>query len=129
RVSAVNHAPIAGDLWGMSFFIEGRSIPKPGDAPSAAYRVVLPGYFATMGIRMLAGRDVASTDRMGTPSVVVINEYMAKRYWPAESAIGKRLTLERPGANTTWMTVVGVVKNAVRSDWAAPPEEEIYVPW
>ncbi|MFL5613396.1 MAG: ABC transporter permease [Gemmatimonadaceae bacterium] len=129
RASAVNHAPIAGDLWGMSFFVEGRSVPKPGEAPSAAYRVVLPGYFATMGIRMLAGRDVASTDRVGRPSVVVINEYMAKRYWPAESAIGKRVTLERPGANTTWMTVVGVVKNAVRSDWAAPPEEEIYVPW
>jgi putative ABC transport system permease protein len=129
RVSAINHAPIVGDLWGMPFFIEGRSIPKAGDAPSTAYRVVLPGYFATMGIRMLSGRDIASPDRVGAPPVVVINDYMAKRYWPGESAIGKRLTLDTPGANATWMTVIGVVKNAVRSDWAAPPGEEVYVPW
>ncbi len=127
--SAINHVPIVGDNWGMSFFIEGRDVPKPGDAPSATYRVVLPGYFATMGIPVLRGRDVTATDRVGAPPVVVINEFMARRYWPGESPIGKRFTLDRPSANSTWMTVVGVVKNTVRSDWAAPPEEEIFVPW
>ena len=127
--SAINHVPIVGDNWGMPFFIEGRSVPKPGDAPTATYRVVLPGYFATLGIPMVRGRDVAATDRLGAPPVVVINDFMARRYWPGESPIGKRFTLERPGPNATWMTVVGVVKNTVRSDWAAPPGEEIFVPW
>lgn len=129
RASAINHVPIAGDLWGTSFFVEGRPLPKQGDAPSAAYRVVLPGYFAAMGIPIRSGRDVAPSDRLGAPAVVVINEYMALKQWPGESAIGKRITLDRPDANSAWMTVVGVVKNAVRSDWAAPPSEEIYVPW
>jgi len=127
--SAINHAPIVGDIWGQSLFIEGRSVPKAGEAPSAAYRVVLPGYFTTMGIPVLQGRDLAMTDRLGAPSVVVINEFTARRYWPGESAIGKRITLDRPGPQTNWRTVVGVVKNTVRSDWAAPAEEEIFVPW
>lgn len=127
--SAINHVPIVGDLWGMSFFVEGRAVPKPGDAPGAAYRVVLPGYFAAMGIPIRSGRDLAPSDRLGAPAVVVINEYMASKHWPGESALGKRITLDRPGANTKWMTVVGVVKNAIRSGWAAPPSEEIYVPW
>ena len=129
RASAINHVPIVGDLWGTSFFVEGRAVPKAGDAPGAAYRVILPGYFAAMGIPIRSGRDVAPSDRLGAPAVVVVNEYMARKHWPGESAIGKRITLDRPGANSQWMTVVGVVKNAVRSDWAAPPAEEIYVPW
>lgn len=129
RASAINHVPIVGDVWGTSFFIDGRAVPQSGDAPTAAYRVVLPGYFGTMGIPIRAGRDVASSDRLGAPAVVVINEYMAKAHWPGESALGKRIALARPNANTEWMTVVGVVKNAIRSDWAAPPSEEIYVPW
>jgi len=129
RASAINHVPIAGDVWGASFFIEERATPASGDAPSAAYRVVLPGYFATMGIPMRAGRDISPTDRVGAPLVVVINEYMARKHWRGESALGKRITLRRPGPTTEWMTVIGVVKNAIRSDWAAPPSEEMYVPW
>jgi putative ABC transport system permease protein len=129
RASAINHVPIVGDLWGTRFYIDGRPVPNPGDAPGAAYRVVLPGYFAAMGIPIRTGRDVAPTDRLGAPAVVVINEYMARKQWPGENALGKRITLDRPGADTKWMTVVGVVKNVVRSDWAAPPSEEIYVPW
>ena len=129
NASAINHAPIVGDIWGQPFFVEGRSEPKPGDAPAAAYRVALPGYFAAMGIPVLRGRDIAYTDRLGAPGVVVINEYMARRHWPGESAIGKRITLDRPNPQSVWLTVVGVVKNSVRSDWAAPPEEEIFVPW
>ena len=129
RASAINHLPIVGDNWGMPFFVEGRSVPAPGDVPSATYRVVLPGYFATMRIPILRGRDVAVTDRGEAPRVVVINEFMARRYWPNNNAIGKRITFDRPGPIATWFTVVGVVKNTVRSDWAAPPEEELFVPW
>ncbi|HEY2376712.1 MAG TPA: ABC transporter permease [Gemmatimonadaceae bacterium] len=129
NASAINHVPIIGDNWGMPYFVEGRSVPKPGDAPTATYRVVLPGYFATMGVPILRGRDVAATDRLGMPAVVIINDFMARRLWPGDDPIGKRITLDRPSANSTWFTVVGIVKNMVRSDWAAPPEGEIFVPW
>lgn len=129
RASAINHAPIAGDQWGLSFYVEGRSVPKAGDAPAATYRVVVPGYFATMGIPMVSGRDLSWSDHMEAPPVVVIDEFMARKYWPGESAIGKRISFDRPNAATRWFTVIGVVKNAVRSDWTAPAAEEVYVPW
>lgn len=129
RASAVNHVPIVGDVWGLPFFVEGRAAPRPGDVPSAAYRVVLPGYFDVMGIRLLAGRDVTDDDRRGAPRVVVVNEYLARKYWPGESAIGKRIALDRPAAHTDWLTIIGVTQDVVRSDWGAPPEEEVYVPW
>ena len=129
RVSAINHAPIVGDQWGLSFYVEGRSVPKVGDAPTATYRVTVPGYFAAMGIPIVTGRDIAWSDRMGAPAVVVIDEFMAKKYWPGESAIGKRLSFDRPSPTARWFTVIGVVKNTVRSDWAAPPAEEVYVAW
>src|SRR5262249_41529938 len=59
------------------------------------------------------------------PKVVVINKFMADTYWPGRSAVGQRITLD----DSTWVTVVGVAKNIVREDWAAPPEEEMFVPF
>jgi putative ABC transport system permease protein len=123
--SGINHLPIAGDIWGWPFAVVGHPKPQPGDEPTAAYRIVLPGYFATMRIPLLRGRDVAETDVMGAPPVVVINEIFATRHWPGEDPIGKRITL---GSNPDPITVVGVVKNSVRSDWAAPAEEEFFFP-
>ena len=127
--SAINHLPIAGDIWGWPFSIEGRPVPAPGESPSAAYRVVLPGYFATMGIRVLRGRDVAETDTLDSPGVVVINEALARRWWPGEDAIGKRITFDDLDKSPSWLTVIGISKNAVRGTWAAAPESEIYLPY
>jgi putative ABC transport system permease protein len=123
--SYINHRPFDGDLWGFPFWVEGRPRPKPGESPTATYRVVFPGYFATMRIPILAGRDVAETDRVGTAGVVVINEFMAKRHWPGESALGKRIAVD----DSSLLTVVGVVKNDVRGEWAAQPEEEMFLPF
>jgi len=123
--SYINHRPLDGDLWGLPFHIEGRPVPKPGASPSATYRVVFPGYFATMRIPILRGRDVAETDRAGAPRVVVINEYMAREHWPGEDPLGKRITLD----DSSWVTIVGVVKNTVRADLAEPPAEELFLPF
>ena len=127
--SAINHLPLAGDIWGWPFNVEGRPLPKPGETPTAAYRVVLPGYFHTMGVPILRGRDIADTDRLDSPGVVVVNEWLAAHHWPGEDPIGKRMTLEDPRENPSWLTVVGVVKNAVRGDWAAAPDDEIFLPY
>jgi predicted permease len=124
---AINHIPIAGDIWGYPYAVEGRPRPGPGESPMATYRAVLPGYFAAMRIPILRGRDVAWSDDRGAPGVVVVNEYLAKRTWPGEDPIGKRITLDDVGPDASWLTVVGVVKNVVRGDWAAPPADEIYL--
>ncbi len=122
--SYVNHVPLGNEKWGVHFLVDGRPIPPRGQEPRATYRVVFPGYFATMRLPLLRGRDVAETDRLDAPGVVVVNEFMATKYWPGENPIGRRITL---GARET--TVVGVVKNDVRADWSAPPEEELFLPF
>jgi predicted permease len=121
----INHLPIAGDQWGAGFSVEGRPHPPKGHRLGATFRVVTPGYFHTMRIPLRQGRDISDSDRLDAPLVVVINEFMAKTHWPGENPIGKRISLD----DSTWMTVVGVAKNAVRSDWAAPPEEELFIPF
>ena len=127
--SLINHLPIAGDIWGLQFLIEGRPRPRPADVPRATFRVVYPGYFASMRLPLLRGRDVAETDRADAPRVVVVNDFFARRYWPNEDAVGKRVTFEPSAVAPTWFTVVGVVKNDVQSDWSGPPQEEVFLPY
>ncbi len=127
--SAINHLPLAGDLWTRSFIIQGRPIPRPGEAPEAVYRMVMPGYFHTMNIPMLRGRDVTEGDGLNAPPVVIVNEALARQCWPGEDPIGKRFALEDSLPNPEWITVVGVVKNAREKDWAATPDMEMYLPF
>ncbi len=127
--SAINHLPLAGDQWGLSFHVEGRPVERSGERPGATWRVVYPGYFRTMRIPILRGRDITDSDDVRAPGTVVINDYMARRYWPGEDPIGKRITFDDPKSNPYWLTVVGVVKNTVRGNWASPPEEEVFVPY
>jgi putative ABC transport system permease protein len=122
---AINHIPISGDVWGFPYAVEGRPMPLPGDSPVAVYRAVLPGYFATMRLPIVRGRDVAWSDEAGGPGVVLVNEHLAARQWPGEDPLGRRIRLDE--SSESWLTVVGVVKNAVRSDWSAPPGDEFYL--
>jgi putative ABC transport system permease protein len=127
--SAINHLPLAGDLWTRPFLIEGKPIPRPGEAPEAVYRVTWPGYFHTMNIRILQGREITESDTMNSPSVVVINEALARYCWPSEDPVGKRIALLDSLPNPQWLTVVGVAKNAKQEDWAATPYIEFYFPY
>ena len=122
-VSGINHLPLAGDLWTFSFRVEGRPEPGPADVPKAAFRAVFPGYFHTMRIPLLGGRDFTTRDDAGAPRVVVINQSMARRYWPNEDAMGKRIRLD---SNGPWFTVVGVVKDVEQADWGATAGSEFY---
>jgi putative ABC transport system permease protein len=124
---AINHLPIAGDIWGFPYRIEGRPKPRPGESPVATYRAVLPGYFETMRLPILRGRGIAETDGPTAPGVVVVNEFLAKRVWPGEDPIGKRIDLDGSDESPAWVTVVGVVKNAVREEWSEPPDDEVYL--
>jgi predicted permease len=126
--SAINHLPLAGDVWGFPFQVEGRPPAKPGESPSAAFRVVLPGYFQTMGLPLVRGRDFTEDDRLGAPGTIIVNEWLAERFWPGADPIGKRLTLDDLDKNPEWLTVVGVARNAARGKWAAAPDEEMYLP-
>lgn len=122
--SAINHLPLAGDLWTLGFTIEGRPAPLPGESQGAAYRIVRPAYFQTMGATLLNGRDFTTRDNDKSPGVVIVNESLARRYWPNETAIGKRITVADDGLRE----IVGIVKDAKQGDWAAAAKPEVYLP-
>lgn len=125
---AINHLPLAGDLWGWPFVIEGRPKPRPGEYPGSTYRMVTPGYFAAMRLPLIRGRDVAETDNVTAPGVVIINERAAHEYWPGEDPIGKRISFDSDKANPpTWLTVIGVAKDAKQYDWAGEAFPETYL--
>jgi putative ABC transport system permease protein len=107
---AVSHLPLSGANAGRAFSIEGRSFP-PGQNASASYRLTCPGYFKTLGIPIVKGRDFDARDGLNAAAAVIINEETAKRYWPAADPIGRRIKLGRPDSPNPWMTVVGVVGN------------------
>jgi putative ABC transport system permease protein len=125
---AINHLPLAGDLWDRSFEIEGRPQPRPGESPDAVYRIVMPGYFHTMRLPLRSGRIITDHDDARAPGVVILNERAAHEYWPGESPIGKRITITG-GSNSRpdWLTVIGVVADARQYDWAADPYPEMYL--
>ena len=80
--------------------------------------VVAPRYFETLGVRLVSGRDFTSTDREGTPRVVIINEAMARRFWPNASPLGKRVRF----GEDQWADVIGVVEDGRhRIAGQAPP--------
>ena len=121
--SGVNHLPLAGDVWTFSFTVEGRPDPPPSETPGAIFRVAFPEYFRTMRIPILRGRDFTWFDGPGTERVVIVNQTMARRYWPDQDAVGKRI---RQGSG--WYTIVGVVKDSGQSDWGAATRNEFYFP-
>lgn len=127
-VSAINHVPLRGDVWGTRFRVEGEPLPKPGEFPHAVYRVVEPGYFRVMRTPLLAGRDFDVHDNLQSPRVVIVNETLARRRWPGSDAPGKRIIVGRPDEGTIPVTVAGVVHDVKQHDWQAMPDEELYFP-
>ena len=124
---AINHLPLAGDIWGWPFTIEGRPKPRPGESPRAVYRIVTPGYFNAMRLPIVRGREVNDADTAIAPGVVVINERAAKEFWPGEDPIGKRVSFDDDPKNPTWVTVIGIAKDAKQDNWAADPGPEAYL--
>jgi len=100
-------------VWGFNssggFVVEGQPEPAPGQYPEVFFEPVSLRYFETLGVRLLEGRVFTAADTADKPPVVIINEMMARRFWPHESPIGKRIG--RPGQNRNWMEVVGVVND------------------
>ncbi len=127
-VGGINHLPLAGDIWGWSFMIQGQPKPRPGEFPTAVYRVAMPGYFRTMRLPIVRGRDIAATDDVNAQRVVIINEKAAASYWPGEDPLGQRISFDGDGSNTpTWLAVIGVARNAKQGDWAEPAYPEVYL--
>jgi putative ABC transport system permease protein len=124
--SAINHLPLGGDVWTLGLTIEGRPAPPDAERPSAVYRVARPEYFRTMGAALSKGRDFTGRDDASSPGVVIVNEAFARKNWPGEDALGKRITVN--GERPKQREVVGVVRDLKQGDWASEPKPEMYLP-
>ena len=128
----VQSVAVAGNLPftynGDSTLIAVEGIPDPpiDQWPDVIYRTVGPGYLATMGIPLVRGRDFNDQDTLDTTPVVVISEKTAKRYWPNEEPIGKRLKTGATASDVPWRTVIGVVKDVRQNDFIAEPKMQMY---
>jgi putative ABC transport system permease protein len=108
-VSAIAHLPLGGGSAGRSIAIEGRPDPDPANAPGASYTVACPNILRTLGIRLVGGREFTDRDTVDAAGVVLINETLARRYWPNEDPVGKRIQIgSHVDPTEAWLTIVGV---------------------
>ena len=120
----VNCLPITGGV-STDFVIEGRPAPRLGDEPGSDIRVADYKYFSTMGIPLLAGRVFTEHDDGAAARVVVINETMARTFWPLQSPLGQRITMKDWGPPLT-AQIIGVVGDVKSSGLDEPVGPMIY---
>jgi putative ABC transport system permease protein len=127
--AAVSFIPLTRSRGRKGFTIEGRTPNAPGQIPTAGYNIVTPRYFETMRITLLQGRDFSWSDSPQTQPVVAINEAMAKRYWPNEDSIGKRIRQGGPDdSEVPWLTITGIVADVREFDPMTEPQPTMYFP-
>jgi putative ABC transport system permease protein len=123
----VSHLPLGGSNASDSYLVEGMPEPAPGQEYDGRYRVATPDYFRTMGISLVRGRSFTDQDKAGTTPVVVVNETLARKHWPGEGAIGKRIRFYGPLERAPWLEIVGVIRD-VKHELNIPIEPEYYLP-
>jgi putative ABC transport system permease protein len=126
---AVTPLPLSGNNALISFQIEGRPVPR-AEEPAADIKVSMPGYFRTLNIPLIKGRDFTERDDSKAPGVIIVNEAFAKKYFPNEDALGKHM---KPGASNVgkplMREVVGVVGNVRSRSLDVEEVPEYYVPF
>ena len=141
-VGAVEQLPLSGPQQSSDFRLMDAPPPRPGDEPDAGYVSVTLGYFAAMSMQLRRGRVLARTDDALAPRVAVINETMARRFWPDQNPIGKRIALsveslrfDRPNApprldfEGSAREIVGVVADVRASAIADPAQPALFIPF
>src|SRR5258705_179586 len=108
----VMNLPLTGSSMNRGFRVEGRPIPKADENVTMDFQIVSPNYFSTLEIPIKRGRGLHPTDVETTEPVIVINETMARQYWPNEDPVGNRLGIGESTKDTSWRTIVGVVSDS-----------------
>ena len=109
-VGGVSELPLARRATGTAYRIEDRPTPAGELPPMCWYKYVTPGYFEAMGIAVVAGRDFERADHGQRMGNIVVSRALADRFWPGQSALGKRLRLESDNSPEGWERIVGVVE-------------------
>ena len=122
-----SNLPLSGWVNDNLLTIEGHVPRGPGDRPDPEYREVSPGYFRTLHIPVLKGREFAEQDDAQHPPVAIISQSLALKYWGTEDPLGRRIRFsEEPG--TKWITIVGVVGDVKQTALSDPVLPTLYLP-
>jgi putative ABC transport system permease protein len=126
-VAAVSELPFGGGWSTGSFTVEGYTPPERTQGPWGDIRVVNEDYFDAMGIPIKEGRSFTASDKQGRQFVAVIDEEMAKKFWPNKSPLGKRITFDTPSDSANWISVVGVVGHTAQEGLDAERRIQLYL--
>ncbi len=118
-------APLGLDASRRGISVEGYE-PARGDDMEFHYNIVGPAWFETLGIPVVQGRGLSSADREGAPPVIVVNETFARRFWPGQSALGRRISTQ--GDAGPWSEVVGVARDARYTSLTEESRPYMYFP-
>ncbi len=125
---AVSNLPLGGGSWEDSLTVEGYPALSVGQAPMINFTVITPNYFRAMGIPLLIGRDFNDADTGVSTNVTIIDERLAREYWPNESPIGKRVRFGPPEDKEQWYTIVGVVGAVKNESLNLTLRKTVYIP-
>ena len=125
--AAISNLPLGG-AENLSFlFIEGTPPPSAGNEPLAENRKITPGYFGTMGVSLLRGRDFTDKDGPDQPNVCIVNESIARTFFSGADPIGKRLKMARTDEEQhPWFTIIGVAGDVRSYGLEVKPRPQIY---
>jgi putative ABC transport system permease protein len=129
-VGAASALPLSheGSEMDPPYTVVGEPAPAPGDEPTALTTFVTPGYFDAVGMRLMHGRLLNDLDTATAPSVIVVNETMARRSWPGESPIGRRIVSSLSFAGRGTREIVGVVGDVHQTGLQDRPQPAYYIP-
>jgi putative ABC transport system permease protein len=122
---AVLSLPLSGGSGSRYFGIEGRPPQPAGQGFNANLNFTAPGYFTTMGIPLLGGRDFSDSDAEGSDSVAIINQQMARMFWPDDDPLGQRIRV----GDGPWRRIVGIVGDLKYKAMDADTRQEMYWPF
>ena len=121
--------PFGGSWSTSSFNVEGYQVAANVPGPWGDMRTVTPGFLPALGVELLRGRQFSDDDRADGHAVVIVDEEMARRYWPNEDPVGKRVTFNNPtDSSIAWIDVVGEVRHAMHEGLDAPARVQLYFP-
>ncbi len=126
QAGATTHLPLSGQNMENGFDVEGLVLPGPGDVPVAGMRGVQGEYLAALGARLKSGRVFTPADRAGSQPVAIVNEAFARRYFPGQSPLGRRV---REGGAAAMREVVGVIADVKHSGPAQEARPEVSLPY
>jgi predicted permease len=119
--------PLSGASMNRGFRVEGRPDPKVADNVTMDFQIISPDYFSTLQIPIMRGRSLTATDTENSERVIVINESMARRYWPNENPVGQRLVIGDSSKDTAWRTIVGVVADNRHASLSESPVPTAFI--